>query len=161
MTFVWTKFLASVCLIIFRSSAYLPYGCFIWKTNHLPFVYKSRKSQVKPIYLFFITKLTTFTWGPTLTRARHVYCTVARPAITYGSAVWYSPPGAKEIRKGSEDKLAVIQKKCLRVVAGAYRATPIEVLHAEAMVPPMKEHLDQLQAKIRTRFETSGQVAFV
>ena len=33
-----------------------------------------------------LTKITS-TWGVTFARARHVYCAVVRPAITYGSAI--------------------------------------------------------------------------
>ena len=59
------------------------------------------------------------------------------------------------------DKPTVIRNKCLRVAAGAYKGTPIEVLHAEATVLPIKEYLDQLQAKIRTRLKINGQAAFI
>lgn len=103
-----------------------------------------------------LTKLTASTWGATFAKARQVYCAVIRPAITYGLAVWHCPSAIKGAGKGNVDKLAVIQNKCLRVVAGAYKAT----LHAEAMVLPMKEHLEQLQAKTRTRLKTNGQAAF-
>lgn len=57
--------------------------------------------------------------------------------------------------------MAVIQNRCLRVVSGGYKGTPIEVLHAETMVPPIQEYLDQLQAKARIRLRTGGQAAFI
>ena len=59
------------------------------------------------------------------------------------------------------EKLAVIQNRSLRVAAGAYRATPIKVLHAEPMVPPIQEHLDLLQAKARVRLRDGGQAALI
>lgn len=34
-----------------------------------------------------LTKITTSTWGATFAKARHVYCAVVRPAITYGSTI--------------------------------------------------------------------------
>lgn len=46
-------------------------------------------------------------------------------------------------------------------MAGAYKATPIEVLQAETLIPPIKEYLDQLQANARFRLKTSGQAAFI
>ena len=82
-----------------------------------------------------LAKLTASTWGATFARARHVYCAVIRPAITYGSAIWHYSSETKGARKGNVNKLAIIQNKGLRVAAGAYRATPIELLHAETMVP--------------------------
>lgn len=47
------------------------------------------------------------------------------------------------------------------MVAGAYRATPIETRHAETLIPPMQGHLDQLQARARMRFKTEGQALFI
>ena len=41
------------------------------------------------------------------------------------------------------DKLAVIQNNCLRIVLEAYRATPVQVLEAEADVSSIKIQLDK------------------
>lgn len=54
-----------------------------------------------------------------------------------------------------------LRNKCLRAIVGAYKATPVEVLQAETLKPPMKEHLNQLQANARLRLKTSGQAAFI
>lgn len=108
-----------------------------------------------------LTKIATSTWRASFTRARHVYLAVIRPAITYGSTVWYAPAGTKDARKDMAGKLEIMQNRCLRIVAGAYKATPIEVLQAETMLPPMQVHLDQLQAKARSRLKINGQAAFI
>lgn len=64
--------------------------------------------------------------------------------MTYGSSVWHTP---KDVKKSSStDKLAVLQNKCLRTIAGAFKATPISVLEAETFIAPIGIHLDQLQA---------------
>lgn len=57
--------------------------------------------------------------------------------------------------------MAVIQNRCLSLVSGVYKATPIEVLHAETMVPLIQEYLDLLQAKTRTRLRIGRQAAFI
>lgn len=67
--------------------------------------------------------------------------------MVYSSAVWHAPSKIKRAKKETTSKLAVIQKKCLRVVAGAYKATPIDVLEMETMIPPMQEYFNFLQAK--------------
>lgn len=41
------------------------------------------------------------------------------------------------------------------------KATPLEVLHAETMMPPIQEYLDLLEAKTRTRLRTGRQAAFI
>lgn len=45
-----------------------------------------------------LTKLTASTWGATFMRARQVYSAMVRPAITYGSTVWYSFAGTKGVK---------------------------------------------------------------
>lgn len=67
----------------------------------------------------------------------------------------------KRCQKGATEKLGIIQNKCLRVVSGAYRATPVEVLHAETATLPMQEYLDLLQIKARSYLRLGGQAAFL
>lgn len=91
-----------------------------------------------------LTKIATSTLDAFFAQTRQVYSTVVRPTITYGSIVWRAASGTKEAKKGSIDKMAVIQRKCLRAATVDYRATPVEVLHAETIIPPMQENLELL-----------------
>lgn len=51
-------------------------------------------------------------------------CTLQlRLAVVYGSKVWYALLGIKDSREGIREKLRVIQRICLRVVAGAHKTT--------------------------------------
>ena len=81
--------------------------------------------------------------------------------MTYASVVWHAPNEIKATPKALENKLAVIQNKCLRSIAGAFKATPVQSLEAETYVAPMPIHLNQLQAKGRLRLNASGQTAFI
>ena len=54
-----------------------------------------------------------------------------------------------------------MQNKCLRVISGAYRATPVKVLEAETQIAPMGIHLDQLQALARCRLRNDGQALLI
>lgn len=47
------------------------------------------------------------------------------------------------------------------MVADAYRATPVEILQAETMVPLMQEYLDQLQTKARLCLKAGKQGTFI
>ena len=79
--------------------------------------------------------------------------------MTYGSSVWHTP---KNVQKSSlSDKLAILQNKCLRTIAGAFKATPISVLEAETFIAPIDIHLDQLQAKAQYRLRVNGQSKFI
>ena len=106
-----------------------------------------------------LTKISTSTWGATFSKARQIYTTVVRPAMTYGSPVLYTPKNTK--KSSSTEKLAVLQSKCLRTIAGAFKATPIPVLEAETFITPIDIHLDQLQAKARYRLHIGGQSKFI
>ena len=109
-----------------------------------------------------LTRIAAATWGATLLQARHVYTAVVRPAMTHGSLVWHTPEETqKHVKVTRKSKLEIVQNKCLRVVAGAYRATPIEVLQAETFICPLTQHLDHLQAKGRSRLQHNGQAKVI
>lgn len=108
-----------------------------------------------------LAKITTSTWGATFTKARHLYTAVVRPAMTYGSAVWHAAKELKKLSKSMENRLAVVLNKCLRLVSGGYKATPIRALEAETICPPISSHLIQLQAKARFRMQSVGQAKVI
>ena len=118
-----------------------------------------RKTQEKMVkQSMALTKISTSTWGASFARARQVYTAVVRPAMTYGSIVWHTPKDVNR-NKSITSNLAVIQNRCLRTVAGAFKATPIPVLEAETHIAPIDVYLDQLQAKARYRLRITGQKA--
>ena len=84
------------------------------------------------------------TWGATFAKCRTVYSMVIRPMLTFVAPIWYYPRGMKGFSRKPAERLAKIQNECLRKVTGAYRATPIPVLEAEASVAPLEYQLDKL-----------------
>lgn len=52
--------------------------------------------------------------------------------------------------------LSRIQNRCLRTIAGGYKATPVTELEQETRVAPLALHLDMLQASARLRLKRSG-----
>ena len=82
-------------------------------------------------------------WGVTFQKAREVYRAVVTPMLTFAASIWYTPKNLKGASEKHVDKLAVIQNNCLRTVLGAYRATPVQVLEAEADVSSIKIQLDK------------------
>ena len=108
-----------------------------------------------------LAKVTTSTWGATFIKAQHVYTAVVRPAMTYGSTVWHAPKKLKGFSKSAEDRLAIVQNKCLQLISGRYKATPIQALKAEMFIPPISSHLMQLQAKSRFCMQSVEQAKFI
>lgn len=90
-----------------------------------------------------LTCLSASTWGVTLHKAREVYRTVVTPMLTFAAPVWHEPKNATRATETLVKKLAVMQNDCLRSVLGAYRATPVQILEAEAEVPSMRIQLDR------------------
>lgn len=102
-----------------------------------------------------LTALSTSTWGASLLHARRIYNAVVKPAMTYASAIWHLP---NELRgtKSNTAKLSPIQNRCLRAIAGAYKATPIPVLEAETYSSPLPLLLDSIQMDARRRLTVTG-----
>ena len=75
------------------------------------------------------------------------------PGLTYGAARWKEP--AEEGNKQNQliFCLIKIQNKCSRVITGAYRATPVEMLHNEAQLLPMRVALERIVLRSSERSE--------
>ena len=91
--------------------------------------------------------------------SNHRSTTAAVRTVTiYGSAVWHMPKDATNKKlKTSTKKPTVMRNRCLRTVAGAFKATPIPVLEAETFIAPIDYDLDQLQAKAMHRPRAGNQ----
>ncbi|EAQ83013.1 hypothetical protein CHGG_10831 [Chaetomium globosum CBS 148.51] len=98
---------------------------------HLTAVRKKMKTQI-----YALTRLAAKTWGCTFARVREIYSKVIRSAIAYGASAFHTPTEVGPPR-GAAKELAKIQSECLRVVAGAYKATPIQSLETETYCPPI------------------------
>ena len=91
-----------------------------------------------------MAKLAGSTWGGCLLSIRQIYEAVVIPQLTYCSSVWYSPSGTKNHRKWMLGALQTVQARALRVVTGAFKATPRPALDIEANVIPIKQRLERL-----------------
>jgi hypothetical protein len=107
------------------------------------------------------SSITRSTWGMSLTAGRKLYTAIARPIITYGANAWYTPITIKGHRKTVVNKLKALQGKCLRAIAGAYRATSTEAVEIETYIQPIDIYLDGLVAKtvLRTCASQASKVA--
>lgn len=86
---------------------------------------------------------------------------VIRTAIAYGATYCHTPSPAKATKaRGYAKALEKDQNRCLRVVAGAYKATPTYLLEVETKTPPLDLYLNFHRAKFERRTEATpvGQV---
>src|SRR5437016_10898224 len=86
------------------------------------------------------------TWGAMFKRAKLVYTTVVRSAMTYGAPIWFSLVGIEATKANLIAKLEQTQNRCLCTIAGVYKATPILLLESETRVLPIRTYLLVLQA---------------
>jgi hypothetical protein len=126
----------------------------VWLDTKLRWTAHARKAVQKgTIQTGALTRISASTWGATFVRSRLIYSSVVRPQLAYGASSWHSPTVSKA--KGVTAKLQLIQNKCLRTVAGAYRATPIAMLETETYTPPLDLYLDSRVAAFQTQLQES------
>jgi hypothetical protein len=100
-----------------------------------------------------LSKLAASAWGTSVPRARQVYAVVIRSVLAYGAPSWH---GIGEGPKGLSKALTPTQNKCLRIVAGAYKAIPTRYLESEIAMSPLDLYFDKWVANFKNRIELSG-----
>jgi hypothetical protein len=103
-----------------------------------------------------LLRATASTWGASLAKAHQIYTAVIRSSIAYAAPVWHKPPKRATKPRGPASKLQIYQNQCLRIVTGAYKATPICQLETEAFIPPLDLWLNGRLALFQARLERTG-----
>ena len=124
-----------------------------WRLNwkaHQRAVERKLKTQS-----YALSRIAAKTWGLGLARAREVYTKCIRSALAYGASSFHTPTkkGGKPATKGITKALGKAQNKSLRIVAGAFKATPIRNLEAETWVPPLDLYLNKRLADFEVRLQ--------
>ncbi|PQE33417.1 reverse transcriptase protein [Rutstroemia sp. NJR-2017a WRK4] len=126
----------------------------VWLDTKLTWSAHARKVTRKATsQIGALTRLTASTWGASFAWSRQIYSSVVRPMLTYGAMLWHSPTEGKA--KGVAAKLRTVQNKCLRTIAGAYSATPIQALETGTFTPPIDLYLDSRIAAFQRRLQAS------
>ena len=79
------------------------------------------------------------TWGQDKEVLTQTYKAIGRSLLEYGVPIW-SPI----ISPSCWDKLQIVQNQALRVITGCLLMSPIEHLHRETKILPLKEHGEML-----------------
>ena len=79
---------------------------------------------------------------------------VIRSAVAYrAGAVFHTPTERDRKPRGATKEFNHIQNACLRLVLGAYRATPARSLKIEAVCPPIDLYLNKRLIDFKARLE--------
>jgi hypothetical protein len=108
-----------------------------------------------------LLRTTASTWGATLAKARQIYTAVIRSSIAYAAPIWHKPPKHITKARGPVSKLQTYQNQCLRIVTGAYKATPVRQLETEAFIPPLDLWLNGRLALFQARLERTGMAQLI
>jgi hypothetical protein len=100
-----------------------------------------------------LSKLAASAWGTSVPSARQVYAVVIRSVLAYAAPSWHEIRGGlKKLSKA----FTLVQNKCLRIVSGAYKATPARYLESEMAIPPLDLYFDKWVADFEDCTEVSG-----
>ncbi|CAJ2499827.1 Uu.00g026800.m01.CDS01 [Anthostomella pinea] len=100
--------------------------------------------------IFGFTRIAASTWGCSAARAQEVYTKVVRSAIAFGATAWHTPSEGNQAQ-GLVKKMLTTQAACLRVMAGAFKATPRHLPETETGCPPLDAYLDMRVAAFKGR----------
>lgn len=87
--------------------------------------------------------------GVTGKLVRQLYISCVRPILEYSSFLWYP-----NISRKDEESIQRIQNLGLRKALGAYKSTPIDILHRDANVLPIRFRQTELADYAITRLRT-------
>ena len=98
-----------------------------------------------------LSRISASTWGASFSRSRLLYNSAVQPVIAYGASTWLDlDKSGTALQKAMQ-----VQSSGLRVVAGAFRATPITELETETFTPPLDIYCkEQVAAHIRRTFSS-------
>ncbi|EAQ88914.1 hypothetical protein CHGG_05533 [Chaetomium globosum CBS 148.51] len=104
---------------------------------------------------YALSRIAAKTWGLGLAKAREVYTKCIRSALAYGASSFHIPTDVEgePVKKGITGALGKVQNKSLRIVAGAFKATPIRNLETETWVPPLDLYFNKRLADFETRLQ--------
>jgi hypothetical protein len=120
-------------------------------TAHLKAV--NRKLATQQLAL---SRLAASAWGCSLSRAREIYVKVIRVALSYGASAFHQPTTPESGPKGIAKQMAIAQPCNLCIVAGGYRATLIQSLETETVVPLLDLYLNKQMADFEERVKQIG-----
>ena len=92
------------------------------------------------------------TWGFPVLTARLVYTAILRSVLSYAVGIWFNP-----LRKSSNiSSLIICQNKCLRLIGGAFKATPSFLLESELFLLPLDLYFKFRTACFLSSIQTSS-----
>ena len=98
-----------------------------WHKHHRIILQKAQKA------LSSLSRTSYSTWGFPVHTSCLVYTAILRSLLSYAVGIWFNP-----LRKSSNiSSLVSFQNRCLRLIGGAFKATPSFLLESELFLLPL------------------------
>ena len=97
-------------------------------------------------------------WGIGLKDLRMVYISTVLPLFTYCASVWFTPSGGygtKEREKKALRFMRGVQKRCAKIISGAFKTVSGEALDIEWFLMPVQHALENAMNDVMLRTVTS------
>ncbi|KAI0997728.1 hypothetical protein K3495_g10462 [Podosphaera aphanis] len=108
-----------------------------WKA-HVNSIKLRAESQVR-----VMSRLTQSTLGATFVKAKLLYSILVRPTLTYGSPIWAQAGPKGQIPNRIISPLRSTQRRCLKLITGAYKSTSNRMLEHETSTLPIEIYLKE------------------
>ena len=91
-----------------------------------------------------LTRIIGSTWGLTFNKTRLLFNATIRAAISHGAPIWALGDTGQGLPASTLKPLQTLQKKCTRLVIGAYKRTLTATLEKEIDIPPLPIYFQAL-----------------
>ncbi len=126
-----------------------------WRTH----VKSIQKKMI--IQTLTLSRLIVFIWKTCFVRARLIYKTIIRSAVTYASIIWHALHDRSDSVVDTTTKLIKMQQQCLKMISDNFKAMSTQILEIEIYVKLIQLHLIYLQIKFRQRIKKKQHDAFI
>ena len=117
-----------------------------WHKHQRTILQKAQKA------LSSLSRTSYSTWGFPVLTSRLVYTAILRSLLSYAVGIWFNP-----LRKSSNiSSLSTFQNKCLRLIGGAFKATPSFLLESELFLLPLDLYFKFRTACFLSSIQTSS-----
>jgi hypothetical protein len=91
-------------------------------------------------------------------KTRMMYIFVVRSIMTNVSTIWHT---FKDKKTDIEEKLTILQNRCLSTIAKVFRVTFVSILETKIFVISINIHLNELQTQTRLRLRIESTAKFI
>jgi hypothetical protein len=99
--------------------------------------------------MLIFSRLIAFTWDAYFARARLIYSSIIKFAITYESSIWYALHERSNSVNATTTQFMKMQKIVSRIVSKSFRVTSLKILKKKTYIQLIHLHLSHMQVVVK------------